>query len=241
MFGRPARTWRWPSVKNCGRIPGFAPRRWPVCYVRTRPGPARCCSAGTRSRYPVTSRRPSSRRCKAPTRSSTTWRPWPTPSVSHSRRPACPYTSLRAAGGRGAGVTPQEASAGLGYAVQAETVAKGELDKIGLAGSNRALIMGHEGDVTLVAENGTDYVVTVELRLTGEGVRFPQGDVVKVRLEAGGNEIAVPVVGTSSSRELTARLIAGTTVLDERSFSTSLRHSGGGPFPGWPSRSSLSW
>ena len=118
-----------------------------------------------------------------------------------------------------AGVTPQEASAGLGYAVQAETVAKGELDKIGLAGSNRALIMGHEGDVTLVAENGTDYVVTVELRLTGEGVRFPQGDVVKVRLEAGGNEIAVPVVGTSSSRELTARLVAGTTVLDERSFS----------------------
>lgn len=113
------------------------------------------------------------------------------------------------------GVTPEEASAGLGYAVQAATVAKGELDKVRLGGTKNALILGHKGQVKLVAENGADYAVTIELRLDGQGLRFPQGDVVKVRLEAGGNEIAVPVVGTSSSRELSARLVAGTSLLDE--------------------------
>ncbi len=81
--------------------------------------------------------------------------------------------------------------------------------------------MGHEGQVKLVAENGAGYAVTVELRLGGQGLRFPQGDVVNVRLEAGGNEIVVPVVGSSSSRELSARLIAGATMLDEGT--TSLR------------------
>ena len=119
------------------------------------------------------------------------------------------------------GVSPDEASAGLGYAVQAETVAKDEFDKVHLAKTKSALILGHEGQVKLVAQNGTDYAVTVELRLGGQGLRFPQGDVVKVRLEAGGNEIAVPVVGTTTSRELSARLIAGATILDEGT--TSLR------------------
>ena len=119
------------------------------------------------------------------------------------------------------GVSPDEASAGLGYGIAAEAVAKGELDKVNLARTKSALILGTEGQVNLVAQNGTDYAVTVELRLDGEGLRFPQGDVVTVRLEAGGNEIAVPVVGTSSSRELSARLVGGATVLDEGA--TSLR------------------
>ena len=119
------------------------------------------------------------------------------------------------------GASPDQASAGLGYAVEAQTVAKGELDKIKFTGTKPALILGHAGQVKLVARNGADYAVTVEVRLAGAGLRFPQGDVVKVRLEAGGNEIAVPVVGTSSSRELTATLVAGSSVLDKTT--TSLR------------------
>ncbi len=130
-----------------------------------------------------------------------------------------------------AGVTPEEASAGLGYAVQAETVAKSELDKVRLGGTKDALILGHEGEVKLVAENGADYTVTVELRLDGAGLRFPQGDVVTVRLEAGGNQIAVPVVGTSSSGELVVRLVAGTSVLDQAT--TSLRFVAVGDFVPW--------
>jgi hypothetical protein len=117
------------------------------------------------------------------------------------------------------GVSPDEASAGLGYAVQAETVARGELDKVQLALTKSASILGHEGQVELVAENGAEYTVVVELRLEGQGLRFPQGDLVKVRLEAGGNEIVVPVVGTSTSQELSARLIAGATILDEGTVS----------------------
>jgi hypothetical protein len=119
------------------------------------------------------------------------------------------------------GVGLEEASAGLGYAVHAETVAKGELDKIRLAGTKNALILGHEGQVKLVAENGADYPVTVDLRLGGEGLRFPQGEVVQVLLEPGGNQITVPVAGTAASRELSAGLVAGATVLDQRT--TSIR------------------
>ncbi len=119
------------------------------------------------------------------------------------------------------GVSPEEASAGLGYAVHAETVAKGELAKIRLRATESVLLLGHEGEVKLVAENGADYPVTIELRLGGEGLRFPQGEVVKVRLETGGNQIAVPVVGTASPHELSARLVAGATVLDQGT--TSIR------------------
>lgn len=111
------------------------------------------------------------------------------------------------------GVSPEEASAGLGYAVQADNTARAELGKITLGGAKSASIFGHQGQVKLVANNGADYAVTVEVRLTGSGLRFPQGNVVKVSLEPGGNAIPVQVVGTSSSRELTATLVAGNSVL----------------------------
>jgi hypothetical protein len=117
------------------------------------------------------------------------------------------------------GVSPDEASAGLAYAVQAQAVCQGVLGKITFTGAKDALVLGHDGDVTLTAKNGGDSVITAELRLTGDGLRFPQGTVVTVRLEPGGNDIKVPVVGTSSSRKLTARLVVGKTVLGEQSAS----------------------
>jgi len=117
------------------------------------------------------------------------------------------------------GVAPEEASAGLAYAVQAQTVSQGVLSEIALTGVKDALILGHDGDVTLTAKNGSDSVMSVELHVSGDGLSFPQGNVVTVRLEPGGNDITVPVVGTSSSRKLAARLVVGKTVLGEESAS----------------------
>ena len=54
--------------------------------------------------------------------------------------------------------SPQEASAGLGYAVQAETVAKGELSKVRLADAKNVSILGRSGQVKLVAEHDADIV-----------------------------------------------------------------------------------
>jgi hypothetical protein len=117
------------------------------------------------------------------------------------------------------GVTPDEASTGLAFAVQAQTVSQGVLGKITLTGVKKARILGHDGDVTLTAKNGSDSVMSVELHVSGDGLTFPQGNVVTVRLEPGGNDITVPVVGTSSSRELAARLTVGKTALGEQSAS----------------------
>ena len=117
------------------------------------------------------------------------------------------------------GVSPTEASAGLAYAVQAQTVSADVLGKVALTGGNHALILGHDGKVTLTAQNGSDSVMTAELHVKGEGLTFPQGSVVNVRLEPGGNAITVPVVGTSSSRTMTARLVIGKTALGEQTVS----------------------
>jgi hypothetical protein len=117
------------------------------------------------------------------------------------------------------GGTPAEASAGLAYAVQAQTVSRGVLSKIALTGIKQALILGHNGDVTLTARNGSDSVMSVELHVNGAGLTFPQGNVVTVRLEPGGNDITVPVIGTRSSRQLSARMVVGKTALGEESAS----------------------
>ncbi len=112
------------------------------------------------------------------------------------------------------GVSPEEASAGLGYAVDAGAIAQAELEKIDLPRVADGLILGRQGELRLVADNGTDYDVTAELRLSGEGLDFPQGEIVHVELAPGGNEIAVPVRG-EGSREVGAALLAGDTVLGE--------------------------
>ena len=57
--------------------------------------------------------------------------------------------------------------------------------------------------------------------LSGQGLQFPEGEVVKVRLESGGNAIRVLVVGDSSAEELVATLVGGSTTLD--TGTTSLR------------------
>jgi hypothetical protein len=115
--------------------------------------------------------------------------------------------------------TPDEASAGLGYAVQAENAGKDALGKIRITGVKDRFIFGHDGEVTVTARNDGDSVVMVDLHLAGEGLRFPGGEVVKVRLEQGANDIAVPVTGSSSSRTLTARLVLGRSALGEQSAS----------------------
>jgi hypothetical protein len=117
------------------------------------------------------------------------------------------------------GATPDEASAGLAYAVQAETLGKEALAKIRLTGVKDRFVFGHHGDVTVAVRNDGDSAVTVDLYLAGDGLSFPQGDMVKVRLEPGGNDVAIPVIGTSSSRTLVARLVLGKTVLGEQSAS----------------------
>jgi hypothetical protein len=112
------------------------------------------------------------------------------------------------------GVRPEEASAGLAYAADAETIAQAELEKVGLRRGAGGLVFGHEGEVKLVAENGADYPVTAELLLKGEGLQFPQGVVVQVELAPGGNEIVVRVGGTGT-QHLDAQLVAGDSVLGE--------------------------
>ena len=115
------------------------------------------------------------------------------------------------------GVSPAEASAGLAYAVEAQSISSDVLSKIVLTGGKDALIFGHDGNVIFTVTNGSDSVMTAELRLQGDGLTFPQGTVVIVRLEPGGNDITVPLVGASSTRTLTARLAIGKTVLGEQS------------------------
>jgi hypothetical protein len=114
------------------------------------------------------------------------------------------------------GTSPAEASAGLAYATQAGTIARAALGKIRLTGVKSELIMGHDGSVTFTAVNDGDSVMNVELHVTGDGLTFPQGEMVKVRLEKGGNDIPVPVTGRGASRRLTGRLALGATDLGEQ-------------------------
>jgi hypothetical protein len=115
-----------------------------------------------------------------------------------------------------AGVSPEEASAGLAYAVQAETTSKDALGKVGLSGMKDSLIWGTEGKVTLTAKNGTDSTMTVELRLSGDGLKFPQGSTMTVKLKPGDSTITVPLAGASRSRELSAQMAVGGTVLGQQ-------------------------
>jgi len=115
--------------------------------------------------------------------------------------------------------SPQEASIGLAYAEQARALAQGELDKVSFSNRRSTTIFGHEGVVNLTVENGADYPVTVELRLSGTGLAFPEGKDLEVELAPGRTEIAVRAVGAEDRQALEALLIAGTTPLDARSQS----------------------
>ena len=117
------------------------------------------------------------------------------------------------------GVSPEEASAGLAYAVQAETTSKDALSKVGLNGMKDSLIWGSDGTVALSAKNGSDSTMTVELRLSGDGLKFPRGSTITVKLKPGDNSISVPLAGASKSRELIAQIAVGDTVLGQQKAS----------------------
>ncbi len=70
-------------------------------------------------------------------------------------------------------------------------------------------IWGSDGKVTLSVTNGSDSTMKVELRLSGEGLEFPQGSTMTVKLKPGDNDITVAVVGTSKARELIASMTVG--------------------------------
>jgi hypothetical protein len=118
-----------------------------------------------------------------------------------------------------AGVSPEEAGAGLAYAVQAETTSKDALGKVVLNGVKRSLIWGSDGKVTVSARNGTDSAMTVELRFSGEGLKFPEGSTMTVTLKPGDTSITVPVVGTSTSGELSTQMAVGDNVLEQQKVS----------------------
>lgn len=117
------------------------------------------------------------------------------------------------------GANPQEASVGYAYAVQAETTAKEALGKVGFDGVKDSLIWGRDGDVVLSGKNDTDSAMTVEVRLLGPSLEFPQGDALTVKLKPGGESITVPVIGTSKTADLSVRMIVGSTVLGEQTAS----------------------
>ena len=114
-------------------------------------------------------------------------------------------------------VSPQEASIGLAYATGAQTVAQGELGKVRFVGADSARIYGGEGVVRIIAENTAEYPVRVGLRLTGDGVTFPDGGDTQVELQPGQTILSVRVARAEGTHTVRAQLMAGSTVLGELS------------------------
>ncbi len=117
-------------------------------------------------------------------------------------------------------ISPWEASIGLDYVARALAVARGELELVRFLGVGSTFITGNEGVLEIKAQNAAAYPLTVELRLTGEGVTFPDGESIRVELQLGETELAVNVVrGGGGTHDLKAQLVAGSGVLDELSVS----------------------
>ncbi len=117
------------------------------------------------------------------------------------------------------GVSPDEASIGLAYAVLAERTAKDPLSKIGVSKVGGGLIFGREGIARVTVTNGGQSVMTVGFTLEGEGLTLRGGSSSELRLQPGDTTVDVAVVGTSGEGTLTARLTAGRSVLAEKSAS----------------------
>jgi len=115
--------------------------------------------------------------------------------------------------------SPREASIGLAYATEALAVAKAELKKVRFVGEGSTSITGGDGVLRLVAESDADYPLTVQLRLSGSGITFPDGQMVPVELQPGRTELVVKVVRADGSHDFDAELVAGATVLDKVSGS----------------------
>ena len=118
-----------------------------------------------------------------------------------------------------AGVSPEQASAGLGYAVKAEKTARDELAKVQLKTIRHSVAFGNTGSVAVVLQNGAASAMTVQLRLSGSGLSFPRGVTVDVKLNPGNDTVKLPVVGTEGTHTLSVTVVAGRTVIDQRGAS----------------------
>lgn len=114
-----------------------------------------------------------------------------------------------------AGTSPTEASIGLEYSRRALETARGELDKIRFVGLGPTTVTGGEGVVGLEIENGTDYPVTVGLRLVGTGITLPGGEGAEIEVPPGRSTIEVQVAAADGPRSLAAELVAGGSILDQ--------------------------
>jgi hypothetical protein len=114
------------------------------------------------------------------------------------------------------GTSPQEASMGLAYAAQARTVAEAEFSKVRLAKVASSLTTGAEGALELTIENDTGYSMSVELRLSGDGIESPNGEQIPLDLPPGRTELSIRVASEGGSHSVAVSLMAGSSVLDER-------------------------
>ena len=113
------------------------------------------------------------------------------------------------------GVSAQEATMGLSYAQQAGEAARRELAKLRFVKAGAPLAADVEGTVRLTVENGTEYLVEATLRLSGEGVSFPDGEEMLLELQPGRTDVRVRVESETGSERITASLLVGSTVVDE--------------------------
>ncbi len=118
-------------------------------------------------------------------------------------------------------VSPDVATVGLDYALRAQALAEGELEKMRVAGVDGTRVTGRSGVVVLRLENQADYPVTAQVRLGGDGVNFPDGSVLGVFLEPGMTELPVTVRQESGAHSLEVELLAGAQVIDEWSGALS--------------------
>ncbi len=113
-------------------------------------------------------------------------------------------------------ISPREASIGLDYVARAQAVAQGVLELVSLSGVGSTFITGNEGVLAVKVLNTAAYPLTVDLRLAGEGVSFPDGESIRLELQPGETELPVKVVrGGGGAHDLTVQLVAGNGVLDE--------------------------
>jgi len=114
--------------------------------------------------------------------------------------------------------SPREASIGMDYAEEARSLAQQELEKIRLLGGGSKTIMGAEGTVDVILQNGAEYPVTVEVELAAQGMHLLQGSSVELELGPGRTEIQVPLAGGEGSQRLEVALVVGASVLGETGY-----------------------
>jgi len=118
-----------------------------------------------------------------------------------------------------AGASPREASMGLEYAERARALAVDELNKVRLSGHGSPVIVGKEGTFDIMIHNDADYPVTVALGLQAEGILLPDGQSQEVGLSPGSNVVPVHVTDAGGAHNLSVRVSAGRSVLDEAGYS----------------------